>query len=154
MENHQNGSADGILRLDAIVPARKTILVTRDGRDVELDGWVYGRRCPVRVKAEVRAAWNLWQDDKAAPGAFLIYVRDALKVIVPGLTQDERDALASDAEEDDGQSDSARIMRYLRWWSEPDAEATDAGEAAGEASETSASSSPISAPSMDSATAS
>lgn len=120
----------------------------RDGETVTLRGYVSGRRCPGRIKAQAAAAIR----DNPATGAsgfdfggYLAQIRELLCAVVVGIEDDEADMLAGD----DGPAGGLAVLRLLGWWS---AEATDDDEAdadpeATALSSTTENSSPSSAPS-------
>jgi hypothetical protein len=56
-----NGTAEsrpGVLRLGDLVTETKPVVVVRDGRDVSLKGYVWGRRIPRGVEARVSQAYQ------------------------------------------------------------------------------------------------
>lgn len=59
MHEHTNGVSDRpILRLGDLVPDTRPVVVTRDGRDTILKGYVWGRRIPRSIEARVRQAYE------------------------------------------------------------------------------------------------
>lgn len=57
----ENGTAEGrsgVLRLGDLVATTKSVVITRDGRDVALKGYVWGRRIPRGIEAAVTQAYS------------------------------------------------------------------------------------------------
>lgn len=118
------------------------IEITRNGETVVLKGYVSGRRCPSRVKAEYAAAVrdNRGEGDAFDYGAYLAQLRGMLAAVVIGLEDDEADLLAGD----DGPTGATAVLRLLGWLADPDAAEDDADPEATAESSTSAASSPSS----------
>lgn len=121
--------------------------IVRDGETVVLRGYVSGRRCPSRVKAEVAAAVRDNQGEGGAFdfGAYLGQLRAMLLAVVIGLEDDEADILAGD----DGDAGALAVLRLLGWWGSDATDEDDADPEAKAESSTSESSSPASPLSTD-----
>ncbi len=118
----------GPIRIADLTPELiDAIELPRDGERVMLQGYVNGRRCPSRVKAEYTAAirGNPHPDGVFDYGVHLAQVRGCLAAVVRGLEDTEADMLAGD---DEG---GGAVLRLLGWWAtadddedEPDPEVT------------------------------
>jgi hypothetical protein len=114
----------GPIRVADLVPEIvDAVELPRDGEMVVLRGYVNGRRCPSRVKAEIAAAVR----DNPHPvgtfdyGAHLAQIRGLLNAAVIGIEDDEADLLAGD----DGPTGGLAILRLLSIWND-DAESDEA----------------------------
>lgn len=114
-----NGTmAGGVLRLPDLSPERMSIVVQRDGEEVTLAGYVRGKRCPIPVTIQQEAAFQQFQEARQESnltpadfmGAYLLYARDSLKAVIPGLTDDEANIIAGDEEL------RQEILVNLKWW--------------------------------------
>lgn len=111
----RNGLAvvPGAQRILHVVPRTTTYAIERaDGETVMLAGYHKGPTCPVPVNIEVDAAFEVWEaaqptpDERKAmkPRAFiaqanraeLIWRRDMLCAVIPGLEHDEANVLAAE----------------------------------------------------------
>ncbi len=123
----------GPIRVADLVPEIiDAVELPRDGAPVMLRGYVNGRRCPSRIKAEVASV--IQQNDLTGAysfGAYLGQIRGILSAVVLGIEDDEADLLAGD----DGPAGGLAILRLLGWW-QADAvdEDDDTGEATAESS--------------------
>lgn len=156
--------AGGPFKLGHLVPERVPLVVTRanvlkDGPsdpetvDVIVYGFVYGSNTPGLVKAELASIHERYieatRDEGGSfrrnPAAWHAYLREVIKTLVPGLTDDEVDVLAGEDDVgDDGPGTG--LLRHLKFWRERREGGPDADpEASGEGS-TTADSSPTSAP--------
>jgi hypothetical protein len=54
----ENGERSGVLRLGDLVSETRPVIITRDGREVALKGYVWGRRIPRGVEARVTQAYS------------------------------------------------------------------------------------------------
>lgn len=117
--------------------------------DVRLPAYVSGRRCPVPVSIASEEAWQQWREAQAdatlSPSelrvALSLRIVKELKAVIPGLTDGERDVLASNEEA------VAALMRQLEWWTPLPTGAAANPEVMGTSPSTMADSSPSSAPS-------
>lgn len=116
------GTARGPIRVADLVPEMiDAVELSRDGETVVLRGYVSGRRCPARVKAE--AARAVRDNPSTGPDGFdfgghLTQLRELLLAVVEGLEDDEADLLAGD----DGPTGATAILGLLGWWATTDAE--------------------------------
>lgn len=138
--------------------------VMRDGEPTMLRGYVYGPRCPSRVKSAAIAAVR----DNPMPtrtvtrknedgtteevtvsvfdyGVHVTQIREMLSAAVIGLEDGEADVLAGN----DGPDGGTSVVRLLGFWDDGTDDEDDADPEAAALSSTSESSSPSSAPSMD-----
>lgn len=107
----------GPIRIADLVPEIiDAVELPRDGEMVMLRGYVQGRRCPSRVKAEIAAAVrdNPHPEGSFDYGAHLAQVRALLSAAVIGIEDDEADLLAGD----DGKAGGLAILRLLGIWND------------------------------------
>lgn len=153
-----------ILELGDLVPEHLPIRINRivgeslDGPDgtkiyktqpVVLQAYKYGPRCPVLVKATLHQVTERFRTTINEEGfsdvAFQIFARDSLLALIPGMSLDEADLLASDDETQNGLC--IKTLKYLNYWKEPVTESEE-GEVVAETATTvltTQESSPISA---------
>jgi hypothetical protein len=130
-----NGTAmPAILRLGDCTPKRRPVEVTRDGKPVTLQAYVYGSRCPTVAKCEIAAAHDEWmestlidpdkpidewarRDRSKLTAAYQCYLRDCILALVPGMAFEEADVLASDV--DDETSPAKQLLVYLEYFTAP-----------------------------------
>lgn len=122
-----------VLKLGELVAERRPVEVTRDGKQVILQGYVAGKRCPLEVRAEVEAARRVWlavtgyvtgepnggSDFNDDPIAWETYCRDAIIAVVPGMEFAEAGMYAADPDL------RYQILTYLEWWQEQPEAAAD-----------------------------
>lgn len=104
----------GPIRVADLVPEIiDAVELPREDTPTMLRGYVNGRRCPSRVKAEVASV--VQQNDLTSAysfGAYLGQIRGILSAVVIGIEDDEADLLAGD----DGPTGGLAILRLLGWW--------------------------------------
>jgi len=125
----------GILELGDLVPEHVPVRINRiveeslDGPDgvkvyktqpIVLQAYKYGPRCPVLVKATLHQVSKRFREDVDANGfsdvAFQIFARDSFLALIPGMSLDEADLLASDDEEKNGLC--IKTLKYIGYWKE------------------------------------
>jgi len=101
----------GVLTLPDIAYERAPVRVKIEGRAIAVDGWVRGPGCPARVVAEFARKHHQFAVSPDAPAAaYVEYLTDVLRVVLPDLTADDADAIAGD------ESRAETIMRHLKWF--------------------------------------
>jgi len=137
----RNGAAalPGMPRILRVVPQTTTYTVERpDGETVALAGYHKGPTCPIPVAIEVDAAYETWESaqptpeerQKLKPRAFLalanrtelVFRRDLLCAVIPGLEMDAANALCCDG----GQYE--QILTELGWLDAPAAADEDTAD--------------------------
>lgn len=130
----------GPIRISDLVPEIiDAVELPRDGELIVLRGYVNGRRCPSRVKAEVASVvrMNTPADGSFDYSAHLAQIRGLLNAVVIGIEDAEADILAGD----DGEAGGLAILRLLNWWGGTDGAEDDADPEATAESSTSRTSS-------------
>lgn len=123
-----------ILELGDLVPETTPIRLNRitgstEGPDssvtyktemVTLQAFMYGPRCPVVVKAALRQVLERMNKEVTEDGysdeKFQQYARDSFMQLIPGLSFEEADLLASDDDEKEGRC--IKTLKYLNYWRE------------------------------------
>ncbi len=130
---------------DVTTPDFADVTVTRNDERVILKAYRQTPRCPGTVKGMVSAARREYREvtalgtEQYQPDdyAWFRLLRNLLTAAIPGLSEAEADLLSGDDERCLG------ILRELGWWPKADEATDDAeGEVPGEATSTTAASSP------------
>ena len=111
----------GVLTLPDIAYERAPIEVTINGRALRVEGWVRGPGCPARVVTEyARKNFLMVRSEDAPNAAYVEFLADTLKVVMPDLSHEDADLLAGDPDR------AAMILRHLKWFADPNSEDEDA----------------------------
>lgn len=104
-------TSPGVLTLPDIAYEKATVRTTINGRSLSLDGWVRGPGCPARVVAEYARKHHQFAVSPDAPNAaYIEFLTDALRVVLPDLTPEDADAIAGD------EARAESILRHLKWF--------------------------------------
>lgn len=85
------------------VPEFDTLSIIRNGEEIDLKCYVFNKRCPGRIKAQVKQCYQKYEQTATKDGkftgdetAFSEYLRETLLLIVIGLETLEADVIAGD----------------------------------------------------------